>query len=215
MRNSEGSPNPESPHPAVSPMPRQKVSAKAAALARLHARIRTCDRCPLWRTRTQAVPGAGSAHARVVFVGEAPGRQEDLTGQPFVGAAGRFLDELLASVGLSRQRVYITNVVKSRPVTGPPPRRNRAPRPEEIEACVPWLAEQLSIIKPALVVTLGRIALEHFLPGEKISRVHGRPVTRGSMTILPLYHPAMALYRRDWTEMLRQDFRIIPRLLKK
>lgn len=156
----------------------------------------------------------GSSAARVMFVGEAPGRQEDLQGEPFVGAAGRFLDELLASIEMTRERVYITNVVKSRPVAGPPPGRNRAPVPQEIEACTPWLEEQLRILKPALVVTLGRIALEQFLPGKRISEVHGRPFRRGSITILPLYHPAMALYRRDWVEMLRQDFRQIPRLLK-
>lgn len=149
-----------------------------------------------------------------MFVGEAPGRQEDVRGEPFVGAAGRFLDDLLESAGLSRERVFITNVVKSRPVTDSLPGRNRAPRPEEIAACTPWLEEQLRIIRPRLVVTLGRVALGYFLPGRKISQVHGRPVTLGGVTILPLYHPAMALYRRDWTALLRRDFRTIPRLLK-
>lgn len=191
------------------------TQSKAAALARLHADIRGCQRCPLWRTRVQAVPGVGPATARIVFVGEAPGRHEDRQGEPFVGAAGRFLDELLASVGLRRDHVFITNVVKSRPVAGPLPGRNRAPTGEELDACAPWLEEQLRILKPAVVVTLGRIALERFLPGKRISEVHGRSYRRGTMTILPLYHPAMALYRRDRLEILRQDFRQIPRLLQR
>lgn len=168
------------------------------------------------------MPGVGPASAKVMFVGEAPGRQEDLQGEPFVGAAGRFLDDLLASVGLSRRTVYITNVVKSRPVSGRPPApstrlragHNRAPTSEEIAACTPWLDEQLRLIGPKVVVTLGRIALEHFQPGARISEVHGRPFTKGRTTVLPLYHPAMVLYRRDWVAMLRKDFRQIARLLK-
>jgi len=132
-----------------------------------------------------------------MFVGEAPGRQEDLSGQPFVGAAGKFLDELLASIGLSREDVYITNVVKSRPVSGPPPGRNRAPAPEEIIACAPWLEEQLRLLRPKVIVTLGRIALDYFLPGRKIADVHGRSIARGRVTLLPLYHPAMALFSQD------------------
>jgi len=150
-----------------------------------------------------------------MVVGEAPGRREDQLGEPFVGAAGRFLDELLASIGLQRDKVFITNILKSRPVIGPPPGRNRVPAPAEIAACTPWLEEQLRIVKPAVIVTLGRIPLNYFLPGKRISEVHGRPYRRGSMTVLPLYHPAMALYRRDWVTILRQDFRQIPRLLRR
>ncbi len=190
-------------------MTRKKSIPKTEALFRLHERIRQCDRCPLHRTRTQAVPGVGPANAKVMLVGEAPGRQEDLKGEPFVGAAGQFLEELLASIGLSRADVYITNVVKSRPASGPPPHRNRAPAPEEIAACRPWLDEQLRLIRPHIVVTLGRIALDCFLPGGKISELHGRAVTSGRITLLPLYHPAMALYRRDWVRMLKRDFRQI------
>lgn len=196
-------------------MPRKPSSSKVRALAQLHAQIRRCDRCPLHRTRTQAVPGVGSAHAEIIFVGEAPGRQEDLKGEPFVGAAGKFLNELLTSIGLSRDEVYITNVVKSRPVSGPPPGRNRAPSPDEIVACVPWLTQQLQMIRPRLVVTLGRVALEHFLPGRKIREVHGRPQAVDGVTVLPLYHPAMALYRREWTAILKRDFRTIARLARK
>ncbi len=198
-------------------MPRQRNALQTRALALLHDRIRRCDRCPLHRTRTQAVPGSGPADARVIFVGEAPGRQEDLTGEPFVGASGKFLDELLASIGLSRATVFITNVVKSRPVTSSSPRlragRNRAPTPEEIVACIPWLQEQLAIIHPKVIVTLGRVALEYFLPGRTIGDVHGRPIVSGGHTILPLYHPAMALYRRPWRRMLKRDFRKLSQLL--
>jgi DNA polymerase len=189
------------------------LSARQRALTRLHERIRACDRCPLHRTRTQAVPGVGPAGARIILVGEAPGRREDLQGEPFVGAAGKFLDKLLGSAGLSRADVYITNVVKSRPVSGSPPGRNRTPTPDEIAACRPWLDELLGLIRPAVVVTLGRIALDAFLPGHKLAQVHGRPITHGRVTILPLYHPAVALYRRDWVPVLKRDFRKIRRLL--
>lgn len=195
-------------------MPRRQSSAKARALARLHEQIRHCDRCPLWRTRTQAVPGVGSPDAKIMFVGEAPGRQEDLQGEPFVGAAGRFFNEQLRAVGLSRSDVYITNVVKSRPFIGPPPGRNRAPTAAEISACVPWLQEQLRIIKPSTVVTLGQISLDQFLPGRQLAKIHGRPVTHGELTVLPLYHPAMARYGQRWQRLLRREFRQIVGLLK-
>ena len=194
-------------------MARQTLSRRTRALVQLHARIRRCERCPLYLTRTQAVPGTGPASARIMLVGEAPGRREDLTGRPFVGAAGKFLDELLASVGLSREDVYITNVVKSRPVAGAAPGRNRTPASAEIAACTPWLEAQLRLLRPKVIVTLGRIALEYFLPDRKIADVHGRSIARGGMTILPLYHPAMALYRRDWVRMLRKDFRSLRRVL--
>src|SRR3989442_5611788 len=192
-------------------MPRRTKSPKTKALSQLHERIRRCDRCPLHRTRTQAAPGVGPASARIILVGEAPGRQEDLTGQPFVGAAGKFLDELLAYVGPSRSDVYIPNVVKSRPVSGPPPGRNRAPTPAEIAACAPWLQEQLRILRPKVIVTLGRIALDYFLPGRRIADVHGRSIPQGTVTILPLYHPAMVLYWSDWMRMLSNDLRKLRR----
>lgn len=178
---------------------------KARALAALHEEIRRCQRCPLWAARTQAVPGVGPAHARIMLVGEAPGRQEDLQGEPFVGTAGRVLDALLAAAGLTRRNVYITNVVKSRPFIGPPPGRNRVPAAGEIQACRAWLDEQLRIIQPQIVVAMGRIALEYFLPGAKISAVHGRPQRRGDRIILPLYHPAVTLRRPDLRETLRRD----------
>jgi len=150
-------------------------------------------------------------HAEVVIVGEAPGRQEDEEGRPFVGAAGRVLDGLLAAAGLRRDEVYITNVVKSHPTDrrgGP----NRAPRRSEVAACLPWLQQQLAIIRPRLVVTLGAHALQAFRPGETIARVHGRPFRAGGVTVLPLYHPAVALYGVR-LEVLRRDIRQVRRLL--
>lgn len=152
-----------------------------------------------------AVPGEGPADAEIMFVGEAPGRQEDAEGRPFVGAAGRLLGELLALTGLRRDRVYITNVVKSRP-TDRTDGSNRAPHPEEVAACAPWLDQQLAIIQPRLIVTLGAYALNTFLPGKKVSKVHGRVFRSNGHTILPLFHPAAALYglRR---EILHRDFR--------
>ncbi len=146
-----------------------------------------------------------------MIVGEAPGRQEDLKGRPFVGAAGRVLDELLSAAGLRREEVYITNVLKSHP-TGERGGPNRPPRPAEIIACRPWLEEQLEIINPRLVVTLGNHALQAFRPDARISRVHGRPFESAGRTVLPLFHPAVALYGVK-RETLRRDMRRLPALL--
>ncbi|HET6781662.1 MAG TPA: uracil-DNA glycosylase [bacterium] len=189
------------------------VVDKAKTLERLHSRILECTRCPLHLTRTQAVPGTGSADAEIVFVGEAPGRQEDMQGTPFVGGAGRVFDGLLASIGLSRADVYITNTVKSRPFVGPPPGRNRSPTPAEITACAPWLTEEMQLIRPKLLITLGQIALNQFLPRRKLSEVHGNPQRTDGVTILPLYHPAMARYGPEWTAILRADFLKISKVM--
>jgi DNA polymerase len=186
---------------------------KARALAGLHAEIRACTRCPLHRTRTQAVPGAGPADARVMLVGEAPGRQEDEQGQPFVGRAGQFLDELLDSIGLPRAHVYITNVVKSRPFVGPPPGRNRPPAPAEVAACRSWLDEQIKVIQPEIIVAMGRVALEHFAPDLRISQVHGKPLPYDGRTVLPVFHPSVATRWPGLRGMLRDDFTVLGRLL--
>ena len=189
-------------------------SQKARALEALHKEIRKCRRCPLWTTRTQAVPGVGPPDARVMLVGEAPGRQEDVQGQPFVGTAGRLLDTLLSSVGLSRGEVYITNVVKSRPFIGPPPGHNRAPTAGEIVACRAWLDDQLRIIQPEIVAVMGRVALEYFFPNRKISAVHGRALAHDGRIILPLFHPAAAFHRRELRETLKQDFLKLGQLVR-
>jgi DNA polymerase len=192
-----------------------RLAERERALAALRGQVRRCERCALAAGRIQAVPGVGPADARVLFVGEAPGRQEDVRGEPFVGAAGRTFDALLASVGLRRDQVYITNVVKCRPFIGPPPGRNRAPLPDEIRACRPWLEEELRLVRPEIVVTLGRVALEAFCPGTRISEVHGRPLRRDGLTILPLFHPALARYGPPLREMLEQDFKVLGRLLRR
>lgn len=175
--------------------------------------IRDCT-CTLRETATQAVPGDGSAHAEIVFIGEGPGRDEDLQGKPFVGAAGKFLNEMLQTINLKREDVYITNIVKYRPPG------NRDPLPEEVAACYPWLVEQINLIDPKLIVLLGRHALERFFPGEKISLVHGKILRRavagiGTRNFYALYHPAAALYNGGMRGVLIEDFKKIPRVLKK
>lgn len=170
--------------------------------------------CGLKAQATQAVPGDGSAEAEIMFVGEAPGKNEDLQGIPFVGAAGKFLEEMLATIHLKREDIYITNVVKYRPPN------NRDPLPEEIDACMPWLHEQIKIIEPKIIVTLGRHALEHFIPGKKISEVHGQAFRRnfddlGPQVFYSLYHPAAALYNGSMRETLIKDFKKIPRVVEK
>lgn len=142
-----------------------------------------------------------------MFIGEAPGQQEDLSGEPFVGQAGQVFDELLESIGLSRSDVYITNLVKSRPFVGPPPGRNRAPTSDEIAACSPWLDEQLAIIRPKVVVTLGAFALRYLIPSADLARVHGSVLRYPKFIVVPSYHPAMARYGRRWTRTLRADFK--------
>lgn len=173
-----------------------------------------CRLCGLCEGRTHVVPGEVSWEAKVMFIGEGPGREEDNQGRPFVGAAGKLLDQLLNSIGMNRQQVFITNVVKCRPPN------NRDPLPEEVEICWPYLAAQIKLIKPQLVVTLGRHSMARFLPGLKISQVHGQPkrakgVWQQRQVYLPLYHPAVALYDPAKSAILFEDFKKIPLILKK
>lgn len=161
--------------------------------------------CPdLAKQATNLVMGDGNANAEIVFIGEAPGKNEDLQGLPFVGAAGKFLNEMLESVGLVRSDVYITNIVKYRPPN------NRDPEPAEKKAFWPYLVRQLDVIDPAVVVTLGRHSMEYFLPEQKISLIHGQPkrITFGhrKLVIMPLYHPAAALYNGSQRSILMDDF---------
>jgi DNA polymerase len=158
---------------------------------------------------TQLVFGVGSPDAEIVFIGEAPGKQEDLKGEPFVGAAGRFLDEMLEMIRLSRQDIYITNIVKYRPPN------NRDPLPEEKQAFLPYLESQLEAIQPKLVVTLGRHSLNCFLPDLSISKCHGQPKRYKGRVYLPLFHPAAALYNGGMRQTLIDDFALIPAILKK
>jgi DNA polymerase len=187
---------------------------KTKQLRILNARMILECPCTLRDTATQAVPGDGNPDADIMFVGEAPGKNEDEQGIPFVGAAGKFLAEMLASVGLKREDIYITNVVKYRPPN------NRDPLPDEIDACMPWLHEQIKIIEPKVIVTLGRHAMEHFIPGKKISEVHGQAFRRsfpdlGPRVFFALYHPAAALYNGGMRGTLIEDFQKIPKIVEK
>lgn len=155
------------------------------------------------------VPGEGNPNAEIMFIGEAPGFHEDQVGRPFVGNAGKFLTEMIQSIGYSREDVFITNIVKCRPPD------NRDPFPEEIEACRPFLEGQIKLINPLLIVCLGRHSLNYFLPDFKISAVHGQPKHRGERYILPLYHPAAALHNGSLRQTLLDDFQIIPAVLNK
>lgn len=182
---------------------------KGAALEAVAQKI-TAERVTphLQSSAKQLVPGTGNPDAELMFIGEAPGAKEDEQGEPFVGAAGKFLNEMLASINLSRQDIYITNIVKYRPPG------NRDPEPEEIEAFWPYLREQVQIIQPKLIVLLGRHAMSVFLPGLRISQVHGQPKRKDGQVYLPLYHPASALYNGGMRQTLLDDFALIPKVLE-
>lgn len=182
-------------------------SEKARLLEELYKEIRRCEDCELARYRTNVVPGEGPPDARVMFIGEAPGYHEDKQGRPFVGAAGQFLTRLLASIGLSREEVYICNIIKCRPP------QNRDPLPKEIRACAKWLDRQIEIIKPKVIVTLGRYSLNKFLPGASISKAHGTHTEVKGFTVFALHHPAAALHRQDLREVIEADFRKLKELL--
>jgi DNA polymerase len=167
-----------------------------------------CTDCELSRNRTQVVPGEGSPSADVLFIGEGPGYHEDQQGRPFVGPSGKFLDELIASIGYTRADVYIANVVKCRPPG------NRDPTPVEIEACSKWLDGQIEHIKPKVIVTLGRYSLAKFMSGETISKVHGKARQVGDYVVMPVYHPAAALYQQSLRQTIEEDFKKIPSLLQ-
>ncbi len=166
--------------------------------------------CPdLAKTATNIVPGAGSPDAEIMFVGEAPGKNEDLTGKPFVGAAGKNLDRLLSSIGLTRDDVFITSIVKYRPPN------NRDPKPEEKAAFLPYLVRQIDVIQPALIVPLGRHGMQSFLPNAKIGEVHGTlQHDAEGRPILPMLHPAASLYNHNLKVVIEEDFLSIPKILE-
>lgn len=169
--------------------------------------VRGCPKCELARTRTHAVPGEGNPKARVMLIGEAPGFYEDRDGRPFVGNAGKFLNELLAKAQLVRDEVFITNVVKCRPPG------NRDPLPDEIAACAPYLEGQIEAIDPDVIVTLGRISMSRWFAGERISKIHGKPKREGHRLIVPMYHPAAALHQASLRSTIEEDFERLPKLL--
>jgi DNA polymerase len=183
---------------------------KAAQLAEIAKEIAVCRDCALCENRTNTVPGAGNPEAEVMFIGEGPGKSEDLQGKPFVGAAGKFLNQMLESIGWQRESVFIANVVKCRPPN------NRDPEPVEVATCYHFLDAQIKIIQPKLICTLGRHSMNRFLPGLRISEAHGNPKRRkDGMIFLPLYHPAAALYSPSQKEIHLKDFAKIPKILKK
>ena len=177
-------------------------------LEEIDARVRACTECPLSEGRTHAVPGEGASNARVIFIGEAPGYQEDQQGRPFVGPAGRFLDELLGSIGLKREDVFIANMIKCRPPN------NRDPLPAEVAACTKYLDRQIELLRPDLIVTLGRYAMNKYFPKESISRVRGKVRAKDGQRILPLLHPAAALHQASLRESIEQDFRVITQAIE-
>ena len=180
-----------------------------ADLEALHERIRACAECALHSGRANAVPGEGDPRAALMFIGEGPGFNEDRQGRPFVGPAGQFLDDLLRSIGLRREDVFITNMVKCRPPN------NRDPFPGEINACAHYLDDQIVAVAPKVIVPLGRHALARWFPRDSISKVRARPRVFGGVTIFPLYHPAAALHNGALRAAIEADFAKLGELLRR
>ena len=176
-------------------------------LADLAHRVSVCADCPLHTGRTNAVPGEGPPDAEILFIGEGPGFHEDRQGRPFVGPAGNFLEDLLQSIGMTRDQVFIANMVKCRPPD------NRDPTPAEISACAKYLDRQIELLNPLLIVTLGRFSLGKFLPGQSISRARGRLRTVNGLHVFPIMHPAAGLRRQEMRAAIEEDFAKIPGLL--
>lgn len=177
-------------------------------LVPLYETIADCPRCNLARTRSRTVPGSGPVTAELMLVGEGPGQREDELGLPFVGRSGQFLDQLLAGIELTREDVYVTNVVKCRPPG------NRDPEPEEIAACGSFLEQQIAMVNPRVIATLGRFSMAGWFPGDRISRIHGQVKQVDGRYVIPMYHPAAALRNGSLREVIHQDFAKIPALLQ-
>ena len=180
-----------------------------SALTDLYKEIALCHKCEIARYRTKVVPGEGAENADIMFIGEAPGFNEDQQGRPFVGAAGQFLEELLASINLTRQKVYIANVIKCRPPN------NRDPLPIEISNCQPWLDKQIQILSPKIIVTLGRYSMARYFPGKSISKIHGTSQVVNALTCFAMYHPAAALHHGSLRSDIIKDIQKLPGLLAK
>jgi len=186
-----------------------EADSRRRALAAIAKQVAACHDCSLYKGTTNPVPGEGSATAEIMFVGEGPGFYEDKQGRPFVGASGKFLDELLASIGLDRRTVFITNVVKHRPP------ENRDPQADEIAACKKHLDAQIEAIAPKVIVTLGRHSMQRYFPGESIGRIHGQPRRKDGVIVVPMYHPAAALHQQTLRRVIEADFAKLPEFLKK
>jgi uracil-DNA glycosylase len=179
------------------------------ALDTLAEQISVCTKCELYKGRTHAVPGEGPTHAEIMFIGEAPGASEDKQGRPFVGASGRLLNELLVQAGVTREEVWITNVVKCRPPG------NRDPQTDEIETCTSnYLENQIKIVNPSIIVTLGRHSLSRFIQKAKITEIHGQMQKVGKRFVIPMFHPAAALHQERFKPLLLEDFAKLPQLLE-
>ena len=179
------------------------------ALDTLAQQISVCTKCELYKGRTHAVPGEGPTHAEIMLIGEGPGANEDKQGRPFVGASGKFLDELLSQAGVTRAEVWITNVVKCRPPG------NRDPEVVEIETCTTnYLDQQIKIVNPSIIVTLGRHSMSRFIPDAKITQIHGQMQKIGKRFIIPMFHPAAALHQQRFRPMLLEDFAKLPAQLE-
>jgi len=179
----------------------KETSVKKEKYLILREQVVSCNSCDLRKGATQVVPGAGSLNSKIMFIGEGPGATEDRQGIPFCGAAGKFLDILLESIGLNRNKIFIANIVKVRPPN------NRDPEIGEIKICTKWLEQQIEIIQPEVVVPLGRHALNFFLPGKMISKEHGNVYEQGGRRYFLSYHPAVALYNGSYRDVMLSDFK--------
>lgn len=179
-----------------------------SGLTELYEEIANCRDCELAKHRTKVVPGEGPEDAELLFIGEAPGWYEDQQGRPFGGPAGAFLNQLLSSIGLSREQVYIANVIKCRPPG------NRDPLPAEIQACRKWLDRQIEIMQPRIIITLGRYSLARYFPNESISKIHGKARKEGKVVCYPMYHPAAALHQGSLRQIIEADMLKIPEILQ-
>lgn len=181
----------------------------ARLLADIEDVVAACRKCELCEGRTNTVPGFGNPNARVMFIGEAPGKNEDLQGRPFVGSAGKYLTELLGYAGLTREEIFIGNVLKCRPPS------NRNPKPEEIQLCTPYLRDQVRAIGPEFLVTMGNFSTKFILKTEQgITGLHGKVVQAGRFKVYPVFHPAAAIYDRSKRTALEEDFRALGEMLK-
>lgn len=187
------------------PRPAQDAGKLDGLISEVHA----CRACPLGLTRTNAVPGEGPSSPEVMCIGEAPGQNEDKHGRPFIGAAGKFLDECLETAGQKREDVYICNVLKCRPPS------NRDPQAEEIAACSSFLERQIQLLNPFVIITLGRFSMGHFFPGRTISRIHGRWKEQDGRFFVPMYHPAAALHQGSLRATILEDFSRLPGIIER
>jgi DNA polymerase len=187
----------------------EKKHLAEATLAQIAKEVSVCQRCMLHHSRKLAVPGEGPVDSEIMFIGEGPGFHENEQGRPFVGAAGKYLEELLAKINLQRQDVFIGNVVKCRPPN------NRDPLPEELAACSDYLERQIQVISPKVIVTLGRYSMARFLPNAKISDVHGQSYHIKGRLIVPMFHPAAALHQPSLKISIERDFIRLPELIAK